>query len=270
MKCKGCGKEVDKLKAKGLCGACYVRLQRYGSTEPRARPKKGDHLCSKCHRDPVHAKGLCKVCYGKDWLLKVKHGKCKECGENKKIVARGLCHKCYSLDIQKRKTAVCRGCGKLKPIKSRGLCVKCAQRNVRNGHTNYTRPIKGTKLCTICGRKPVHAKDRCTACYGKLLRERNPDKFLNAELKKNYGITLEVYNEILENQNGKCALCGAEANDTINGKVARLAVDHNHETGEIRGLLCGNCNRGIGNLQDSTEILTKAIDYLQNHASSEA
>ena len=269
MECAGCGKKKE-IHAKGFCGACYRRLQRHGSTEPRERPKKGDHLCSKCHRDPVHAKGLCKVCYNKERLVALKHGDCKKCGEFKKIVARGLCQKCYSLDIQKRKTAVCRGCGQLKPIKSRGLCVKCSQRNVRHGHTNHTRPIKGTKLCTECGRRPIHAKKLCGTCYNRVQRANNPRRNLANDLRKNFGMSLGDYDKLFESQNGKCALCGADANDTVNGKVTRLAVDHNHETGEIRGLLCGNCNRGIGNLQDSTKILTKAIDYLKNHASSEA
>ena len=69
---------------------------------------------------------------------------------------------------------------------------------------------------------------------------------------------------MLEEQGGTCMICN-KAGD-IRKKDSRpiaLAVDHNHETGKIRGLLCLNCNSGIGKLGDSTDILRKAIEYLE-------
>jgi hypothetical protein len=62
-------------------------------------------------------------------------------------------------------------------------------------------------------------------------------------------------------QKGCCAICGVHQNERSDGKD--LAVDHDHETGEVRGLLCTNCNTGIGQLQEDPEVLLKAIEYLK-------
>lgn len=78
------------------------------------------------------------------------------------------------------------------------------------------------------------------------------------QLKRRFGITSDEYDSMLESQGGVCAICG-EADPT--GR--RLAVDHNHETGEVRGLLCIRCNRGIGNFKDSPALLQAAAEYLQ-------
>ena len=76
-------------------------------------------------------------------------------------------------------------------------------------------------------------------------------------MKNRYGVTLEQYDKMFEGQNGVCAICGG-----INKSDRRLAIDHNHETGKIRGLLCSNCNTGIGMLKENINILCSAISYL--------
>lgn len=83
-------------------------------------------------------------------------------------------------------------------------------------------------------------------------------------LSQNYGITLEEYNAILLSQNNVCAICGKVNifNSKFTNKRMSLSVDHNHETGKIRGILCNNCNRAMGLFGDDTEILYKAINYL--------
>jgi len=267
--CGGCN-ERKPLKAKGYCSACYMAFLRYGDPTHRERPKKGANLCSKCERYPVHAKGLCKVCYGKGRLLNLGHGECSNCKKFKKLMAKGLCNKCYALSLEESKTKKCRGCGEVKPIKAQGFCRKCFARKKRHGHTNRTRLIKGTKLCTVCGKKPIHAKKMCGACYAKHRDVINPEMRTNADLKRHFGITIDDYNRMLEYQNFCCAICGKRVEDMDNGMAKRFDVDHDHSTGKIRGLLCGNCNRGIGNLQDSPENLQSAIQYLKTHASSEA
>src|SRR4030095_3098139 len=72
---------------------------------------------------------------------------------------------------------------------------------------------------------------------------------------KHYGLTNKQYDKLLESQGGGCAICGR-----LPGK-RMLAVDHDHDTGKARGLLCYACNSGLGNLQDSADILRKAIIY---------
>ena len=80
--------------------------------------------------------------------------------------------------------------------------------------------------------------------------------------RNKYGITVADYDAMLAAQDGGCAICGAKESYTKNGKSKRLAVDHCHDTGTVRGLLCVNCNRGLGYLEDSTERLQRAIAYV--------
>lgn len=81
-------------------------------------------------------------------------------------------------------------------------------------------------------------------------------------IRRQYGISLDEYNEMLENQRYKCAICGNE--DEVEGR--RLAIDHCHETNKIRGLLCGKCNRGLGLFYDNIDLLEKAKQYLNANA----
>lgn len=81
-------------------------------------------------------------------------------------------------------------------------------------------------------------------------------------IRRQYGITLADYEELLETQNFKCAICGNE--DEVEGR--RLAIDHCHESGDVRGLLCGKCNRGLGLFYDNPELLSNAIKYLNQYS----
>lgn len=100
--------------------------------------------------------------------------------------------------------------------------------------------------------------------YGRKWRENNPEYQIGRQrpyhLKSKYGITEEDYNNLLKQQEGKCAICST---NTPTGKWKVFAVDHCHQTGVIRGLLCNECNRGMGLLRDSPDLLRKAVDYLE-------
>jgi hypothetical protein len=75
---------------------------------------------------------------------------------------------------------------------------------------------------------------------------------------KQYGLTIESYNEMVINQGGVCKICLLAPT----GRKKNLCVDHCHVTGKVRGLLCDSCNRAIGLLGDDTNLLAKAIEYL--------
>jgi hypothetical protein len=98
-------------------------------------------------------------------------------------------------------------------------------------------------------------------------KKNNPEKARSQarerELRRKFGINLEQYNEILKKQNYKCAICNKKETMIIKGKIVELAVDHNHDDGKIRGLLCSNCNNGLGRFFDNKELLLKAYDYLK-------
>jgi len=95
------------------------------------------------------------------------------------------------------------------------------------------------------------------ADYAKKWRVANPEKARNSELKRRFGISLETYNEILESQNGTCSICKQKCLTYDN-----LSVDHCHKTGRMRGLLCSQCNKGLGHFKDCPQLLEKAIAYL--------
>ena len=74
------------------------------------------------------------------------------------------------------------------------------------------------------------------------------------KLKKNYGLSIADYNAMLEKQKGKCLVCG---------QYRKLVVDHCHEKGHVRGLLCSDCNAGLGFFRDNPTVLQTAITYLK-------
>jgi len=109
--------------------------------------------------------------------------------------------------------------------------------------------------CKFCDRDKENVKRA-------RMKKENPALLKQIEreekLRSNYGMSLSAYNEMLVSQNGVCAIC---KNQCVSGRS--LAVDHDHNTGNIRGLLCCNCNRGIGLLQDNPAYLQAALDYLK-------
>lgn len=87
-------------------------------------------------------------------------------------------------------------------------------------------------------------------------------KRLSYRRKLHYGITQDAYDNLLYKQNGVCAICGNPETVIIRGTLCPLSVDHDHDTGAIRGLLCSTCNSALGLFKDNIENLSNAIDYL--------
>ena len=114
------------------------------------------------------------------------------------------------------------------------------------------------KNCSQCGEPGVHSWGLCYRCYVATPEFKRIK--LAAHLKI-HNMTVEQYEQLLIEQNGGCAICGGQP---TNGKN-RLSVDHNHKTNKNRGLLCDCCNRAIGLMKDSPELLRLAAAYLQRH-----
>jgi hypothetical protein len=134
------------------------------------------------------------------------------------------------------------------------------------------------KICTRCGDvKPLdefHNKkrpngqpgkcSRCRTCESEVKKLRyNPSKQRNKMLVSKFGITSEQYEELFVEQTGACAICGTTEFKYSRGRKPH--IDHCHETGKVRGLLCGHCNIGIGQFFDNVSLLEKAIIYLKEH-----
>ena len=127
-------------------------------------------------------------------------------------------------------------------------CIRCYKtKNV----CNFPKYKKGRGFQGVC--------KSCKAEWMRLDRIKNPIRYKNHDLKT-YGINVDSYNLQLKKQDGRCAICKKE-NPYKNRKW--LYVDHDHNTGVFRGLLCGSCNSAIGLLKENIKTLKCAIDYLE-------
>ena len=106
------------------------------------------------------------------------------------------------------------------------------------------------KECPKCGRVLTENDFTPNSPHCKLCKR-------DYDWQYSYGLSPEQYLELHNSQEGKCKICGKELDSGY------LHVDHDKNTGEIRGLLCGNCNRGLGLFGDSIKNLEKAVEYLK-------
>jgi hypothetical protein len=111
------------------------------------------------------------------------------------------------------------------------------------------------KECEALSHQVVYARDKERILEReRVYRANNKRARKNTLLKYNFGLSLEQYEEMTTSQNGLCAICGS---------ASVLHVDHCHASLRVRGLLCFNCNTGLGKFNDSTERLRTAIAYLE-------
>jgi len=128
------------------------------------------------------------------------------------------------------------------------------------------------KQCRICG-DDVKANDLCAKHYLRELRygdaefTKRPIDWgeKTTVLKRRADIKEHLYNTLFDRQNGVCAICYLPEHHKQNGVTNRLSIDHCHISGDIRGLLCADCNTAIGLMQDNPDRLKSAINYLTNH-----
>lgn len=122
-------------------------------------------------------------------------------------------------------------------------------------------PYKDPEKNRERARRAYAADPSRAAARSKKWQEANPDKVpaknRRHHLKHKFNMTLEQYDALLAQQGGTCAICLGRPG----GK--RLAIDHNHETDVIRGLLCANCNQGLGHFMDNPTFLNRAKQYLE-------
>ena len=129
-----------------------------------------------------------------------------------------------------------------------------AKRNpdkVREGRQRRVALVMATGLCVHCGIRPRREHRRLCATCAKT------DS--NYKRQRRYGISETEYYRLLKEQGGVCAICHNVQHTKL------MAVDHNHDTNETRGLLCNTCNLGLGYLRDSVLFLESAIGYLKRH-----
>lgn len=140
----------------------------------------------------------------------------------------------------------------------RKQCTKCGGETfpVHEHFTKFTEKDGSTSY--VCNKSSLYQRYLNREKYGY---HDSPKAKKNKGLKARYNITLDDYEEMLFQQDNKCAICNALASTFKKG----LFVDHCHITGKVRGLLCLNCNTTLGKFKDNTETLYSAINYLNKH-----
>jgi Recombination endonuclease VII len=190
---------------------------------------------------------------------------CETCGE---VFTRD-----YSQVAPARRycSRACMGRAKRLPETLRGasaeelLCTKCGEVKPVSEFYPHTKIARGYQYwCMTC-----HAESR--AERARIPEDRNSIR--RRKLREMYGITMADYDALFESQQGRCAICGVqkdpwEPNVGLEGRKRFLTVDHCHADGHIRGLLCANCNSGLGHFRDDPTHLLDAAEYLRRDAAA--
>lgn len=124
------------------------------------------------------------------------------------------------------------------------------------------------KVCNLCGiekeASKFHRRGRVSLRWWCIDCEREAragkSRWYAQNLQNRYNLDFGDYELLYKKQNGKCAICSSGENGYLGKK--RLAVDHCHETGKIRGLLCSGCNNALGHFKDNPDLIKKALIYL--------
>lgn len=262
MPCAACEREI-KTVAKGLCRACYQRLQKRGTTdyaEQRSRstcsvsdcgkPSVSGGLCD-THRKRLARHGHIEQTRPDDWGSKEKHP---------------LNHT-WSWMMRHRSTH---------PIDPSWADFLQFVSDVGK------RPSPSHKLFSANEDEPIgpnnflwkksivekaEGEDRKTseARRQRVYRKLRPEAYQEMHLKKSYGLSVDTYNRMMADQNGLCAICRKPENLMIRGSVVSLAVDHCHTGGHVRALLCSACNTALGLFRDDPSVLRAAVAYLEKH-----
>lgn len=152
-------------------------------------------------------------------------------------------------------------------------CSKCGQekpltefhkdRGYKDGLHGHCKPCVLIRVAKYKADNPEKVK-----ASQKRSRDKNPETYRNKQLLFAFGITIDQYKQMLADQGGVCAICQKPETEIhpANGKLRNLAVDHDHDTGHVRGLLCNNCNRGLGFFADQADLVKAAWQYLERQS----
>lgn len=144
--------------------------------------------------------------------------------------------------------------------KQRCRCTM-ARINERKREARHARGLLKVPLVHTCGSTNTWS---CECAKARRREKYVPDSMRSYDLRTTYGITVEDWQAMFEAQEGRCGICGRHEDEVLWAEGRRgLVVDHCHDTGRVRGLLCNGCNRGIGYLGDSQAVLQAAVAWLR-------
>lgn len=158
-----------------------------------------------------------------------------------------------------------RGCD-VEKLVARGLCSRCYSREYHAGRITPQLPLGHHSLseidrdlavavCAICGPTQIRVRKapRGSECITKAANRRSKQERAAGRAYRKYGLTFDEYQSMVEQANGRCQICATES---------ALVVDHDHATSEVRGLLCHACNVALGFMSDDPARLMSAAAYL--------
>lgn len=132
-------------------------------------------------------------------------------------------------------------------------CRNCDERKPFSEYT--TSKLRSDGRHSVC--------KKCCQDYHQEWRDENPSKIREQTLRNRYGIDQSIFDSMLEQQQHRCAVCGSM--DAQRKDLDKLVIDHCHESGKVRGLLCHNCNAGLGHFKDNPQWLMSAVRYLTSY-----
>lgn len=276
-------------------GAMATRVQREGASPTGEAPS----ACSECGERPVQAKGLCQHCYdAKRSGQRLRVNPTAPCsnGDGRPQHSKGLCQACYRRD---RRRELDPAVGTRKPgpapstqpktyVRKLATDTHCANGHELTPENTYRQPGQDAPKCRICirnaqqryhgrpegGDVPIGPRnaDKTHCPWG---HEYSPENTYysgggkvrhcractrEARLKALYGLERGEYDRRFAEQDGQCAVCRTALEEGKN-----LHVDHDHLDGSVRGLLCSNCNNGLGRFDDDPDRLERAATYIREH-----
>ena len=155
------------------------------------------------------------------------------------------------------------------PATKTAKIIRCRKCNVVLTNSNFSFKIRADigLICKSCwnkkGRDWAEKHPEKKKEYYHSYHMKNKEKEREKNYLRNYGISIKDYEELFNEQNGKCAICGTS--EIVRKKDKNFHIDHDHKLNIVRGLLCDNCNKGLGHFKDSIELLLKAKEYLENY-----
>lgn len=209
--------------------------------------------------------------------------KCTRCGNDfpaeRRLGRSKRCQECRRLDAREAQARLRTKTKVLAPDGSAGSSRVCCACRVEKPIAEFGRHIYSpggvSRRCAQCNRE--YSKSRYRADLEKNRAENTerqrrrrasaPQKVRAYRLKWWFDMELSQFEGMLASQNGLCAVCKRPETNAFKGKVRDLCVDHDHETGAIRGLLCTRCNRALGLLGDDPKIVWEMARYIDKHKS---
>lgn len=156
----------------------------------------------------------------------------------------------------------CKVCGETLKFVTGYSCVRCVTERTVNRDSEvskrYIKSDKGQKWLSEFRTSDTYRSVQNR--YHKKRYEADPTPYKNRNMINRYGIGLDQYQQMLEEQNHSCAICGKHETETSKG---HLVVDHCHDSNKIRKLLCSTCNVALGMVYEDVDILYKMIDYIK-------